>query len=667
MKQLRDQISITGVWSSTLTAIVLLAFLLLFGACSKDPKDISLSEQESNKLKIRFNLSENETKQEAAIDPPFESQLKSIKVFIFDALTDNVFEKKYEVDLTSADLGTEQPQWASNQTLIIPEYEPSGEKYIYVVANWTPQTDISSCKRGEFLLLLDTITDVSDLQQSPILMSGKEIKQNLNASKTVNVELIRNLAKIKTTVTLLRSTIIDNPDIAWLPEQMTVTVKNVPDRRFIVYNKQMPQNPKRLNSEEFMLIEDPENDQWKQNAIYVNVNTPDANSPDYNAKKSYLIVRLPYKNRSTDSTHTDNFYKIEFPQAVTIEHNTIYDFKIKIAGLGGPETKPEENAENTMDVIPWVPNGMEAEDPMDEFYIDRTYYSFGLEDKVTIWIGLSALSRNAWDLLDENTGRIVCQQGSTGKIRKDTIDGMEYQPQSNTSTNLIITRLKHVAMEKNEHKFKIVVGKRSTVPPYNIPKPALSVPLTVIPNSIPREDVIFKESFKYPNDYQLPEGCIGVQFAKRADYTDPKNPVGDDDLKMCITTGPVYGGTTTNTATGGGESATNKMKDNTGVYLPAAKYCKDMGDGWFIPTRADMLVFHNLQQHLGDSYKFKLVPSPLTDYDGYYWTSSRGSSSSLTFYAFKEGAGKTIDVKDATVRIRCVRHIKKRSDGLTHP
>lgn len=663
MKHLRDKISIAGGWSGALTAIVLLAVLLLLGACSKDPKEISLSEQESNKLKIKFNLSENETKQEAAIDLDFESQLKNIKIFIFDVLTDVVCEKIYEVDLNSPNLEAEQPQWASNQTLIIPEYEPFGEKYIYVVANWTPQqADISSCKRSDFLLLLDTIKNVNTLQQGPILMSSKEIKKNLDASKTVNVELIRNLAKIRTTVTLLRNSIIDNPDITWLPEQMTVTVKNVPDRRFVVYNKKMPNSPNYLQSEEFNLIHDTENNQWKQNAIYVNVNTPDANSPDYNAKKSYLIVQLPYKNNSTNSTHTDNFYKIDFPQAVTIEHNSIYDFKIKIAGLGGPEIKPEENAENTMDVIPWALDGMEVLDPMGGFAIDRTYYSFGVEDKVTIWISTGLYIY--WDLVDEN-GRIVCQQGGTGKIVKNTIEGIEYSAAQ--TGKLIITRLKHVSMEKNEHKFNILVGKRSTVEPFNIPKPALRVPLKVIPNSIPREDVIFKESFKSPNLYQLPKDCIGVQFAKRADYTDPANPVGDDDLKMCITTGGVYGGTTTSTATGGGESATNKMKDNTGVYLPAAKYCKDMGEGWFIPTRGDMQVFHNLQQHLGDSYKFKLVPSPLTDHDGCYWTSSRGSSSSSTFYAFKEGKGKTIEASDATVRIRCVRHIYSRSDGLTHP
>ncbi|GAE83376.1 hypothetical protein [Bacteroides reticulotermitis] len=82
---------------------------------------------------------------------------------------------------------------------------------------------------------------------------------------------------------------------------------------------------------------------------------------------------------------------------------------------------------------------------------------------------------------------------------------------------------------------------------------------------------------------------------------------------------------------------TQGLKDNDGLSnteklldlgSPAAKYCKELGEEWYLPTFAEMCLIHEYKKELDEC--LLLVGNSL--YDGWHWTSTRyGDTSHFAF------------------------------------
>jgi len=78
----------------------------------------------------------------------------------------------------------------------------------------------------------------------------------------------------------------------------------------------------------------------------------------------------------------------------------------------------------------------------------------------------------------------------------------------------------------------------------------------------------------------------------------------------------------------------------------AMKACADLGDGWRLPTRLELLLMYNNQDELGGFAGY------------YYWGSTENGSYSAWLQSFANGS-QYYDGKDGTNYVRAVRDIKK--------
>lgn len=656
MKQDKDK---RGKWHVMLSITVAVVALALSG-CTKEP--LHPNEFKGDVMQVRISLPDSDAAKfgsrakEPEIGLDSENKIAEIAIFVFNASTEVLESMIYIDDLTSTNLETTQPKWKTDQILMVPITTSKERRNIYAVANYG---SFNSARPGEYTetrlkSVISTISGLGAIQYSTTIeMSGKKMNVDLNAqaySITINIE--RYLAKIRANITISTASQSDNPDIEWSVGDMKIIVENTPATGYLVAREPAPYTYAYLPFEKIYLRTDDDirpgaSDQkfpptkdlvWKKNKIYVFENYIEGSNTE---KATYIVIQLPYKNLSTGIREEDNYYKLYIndkdnplsPHSVL--HNTIYDFKINILGLGSPFTDivTDVNVDTKMSVVDWEYGGIgDVEVPQDYYFnVDLRYLGFqSFETKFQSTIATNVAD---WKLVKADGTTIL--SFAEGKSAPVTIDKITYAVSGNASVATITVSREASAIDFPTQKMFFVAKN-------------LKTPFTVaydngfIPNSVLTQGFTAVGGVYYMGWPGTAMPKRGLQIAKRGNMGVPTKD--DDDL--------LKSWKTTQTATSGanmdglGVGASNTVA-MAGAEHPAAQYCRDMGAGWFLPSKAELALIHANLSKLGPSYKFV---------DDFYWSSTDNDAKNACPVDLSSGDLHTYD-KRSPCRIRCVKAI----------
>lgn len=356
-----------GVRPSILSIMV---GLVALSSCTKEPIEGPVP-ADGDRMEVRVTFPQSEvtssTTKGTDVGTPDENRLGHITIFIFNE-DGSKLETVFPIDLTSANtsLPTSQPRWETEKILSVnPLISPLKPKKIYAVANWT-QPEIDKDTYTETMLKEETktikfVAYINDDKAYPMLMSGSTSVQSLaSASYSATVDLERQVSKIITSLTISQAVQSKLPNIEWNTDLMTVRVANIPNKSYIIGRQtSSPADLSRLDygpisvddtlppstnqavpiSTDLKLVEN----------IYINENIVMGTSQQSKDLATYLVIRLPYKNRITQNTTIDNCYLLylndtrDAASPYRILRNTIYNLNIDILGLGLPEASLTSN------------------------------------------------------------------------------------------------------------------------------------------------------------------------------------------------------------------------------------------------------------------------------------------------------------------------------------
>lgn len=651
----------TGIWRGTLSAMMVMLAVVALGSCTKEPIGPSMPGGDGIEVRVSFPRSEAVTRG-TETGTPEENRLDRVTIFVFNG-DGSQLENVLSVDVTSANtsLPATQPKWATDQTLIVsPVINSKSPKKIYAIANWSnidfDMATYTEARLKDEITIIANVGSMNGAAAYPMLMSGSKEVANLTSQLyKVTVDLERQASKISAHLTIPVGVQDYMPQIEWQTNQMTITVANVPNRSFVMGRSICPANTTLLNSTPIVVddtIPAPGDQtfpatkelKWSER-VYITENPVTGATQATKALATYIIVQLPYKNRITGTVEDDNYYKVYIDNRGnatsphTVLRNTIYNLNIIIQGMGLPINNliPNVNVDNQLTVIPWEKGEMgDVEAPLNYFNVNRTYIEFQL-------FGTSSQSTIVTDVAD---WKLVREDGTTvfsfaeNKTAVTVIDGITYTLSGTAATAT-------VTVSKPENVINFATQKMSFI------AKNLKVPFTVVYDNGIIPNSLLSKSFSssvgvlqgWPTNTLPPRG---LQLAKRGNKKLPHNMAGADDERLkwkteqTMTTGTMLN-------IGFGDINTEIMI-NSSVYPidhPAAKYCREMGPEWFLPSRDEWLLIYNQLSTLGASYSF---------YPNHYW-SSTGGNDTASWYVYLHTGTTTTNAKTMASRIRCVRYI----------
>lgn len=603
-----------------------------------------------------------------------ENRLDKIAIFVFDK--SGKFETKIFIpNLNDPSVATSHPQWASDQTLALPIVGQLDPRNIYVIANWTPPTiDESTYTETMLNAEYNTIAGADDINGTkayPMLMSG--VTKGVTTHPNVKVNVERQVAKIRTLVTVSKTSQDNNPNIEWLTDRMTITVVSVLDKSYIVGGQSTiyPSGQNLISMFGKFGFTDADDhsptqtfpmtnsNTWRKNSIYVNESLPSA-KPLGMDTSTCIVIQLPYKNHTTGVEEVDNYYKVYVGEQkgahapYRVFRNTIYDLKVTLLGLGLPFDKvvPSVNVEDQLTVLPWEKGGdVDVDDLQNDFKIDRTQLKFqymaetqkvNIATDVTDW---KLVERSA----DNTLGGTILSAVNVGGGKTHVADGIEYSL-TGTAANatLSVKKLQDVAPTIDVQRFYFVA--RNLKVPLAISYDNGFIPSSVLSKSFEAEgpNGSFETIQGWPTT-TLPKR--GLQIAKRGDKILPSGVAQADD--------PSRQWRTTETKTekadaldvGMGAINTDAMIAAGADEHPAAKYCRDMGQGWYLPSGNELRLIYSSKARLGTSYSFTAHSL------WFYWSSTHLLGWMAWSVQFEQGyMGGDIQTNGDN-RVRCVRNI----------
>lgn len=644
MKRYKDKIS---VWRGALSIVVIALALV---GCTKE--SIDSDGPLGDKLQLRVVVPQSTVTRAAEEGSSDENRLDKIAVFVFDG--SGKLETTIIIpDLNDPSVATSQPQWATKKILALPIVGQVEPRNIYVVANWTPPTiDESTYTETMLNAELTTITGADDMNGAkayPMLMSG--VTKGGTTSPNVTVDVARQVAKIRTSITLPKTTQDNNPNIEWLTDRMTITVASVLDKSYI-FEGQSPSYPSsaKLISEfgkfvftdmspaqTFPITTDMT---WEKERVYVHESLPNDMG-----NATYIVIQLPYRNYTTGVEEVDNYYKIYVGEQTDPDapyrmfRNTIYDLKIKILGLGMPfdNIVADVNIEDQLTVIPWEEDNIDVEDGLEHsFMIDRTRVEFQyFAQTQTVYFNPDIYEPD-WKLYNKADGSVfLSSTDASGK--SVTLDGIKYT---------LTIDIPAITMEKAaEGEFP------KTKQEFYFQVKNLKTPFVVvyengfIPSSVLAQGFTVGET-----DYQgWPTPLLpirGLQVAKLGNVLPTGAAKADDPLMYWSN---IYEDTgITATELGTGKSNYVQLKAKGAADYPIGQACEHLGPEWYVPSVDELVLIYNNKSTFGISYLFidKMLYSTTTDHEKVpRWCVD-----------FEDGKLSSA-YKTYTVRVRCVRNI----------
>lgn len=634
----------TGVWHGTLSAAIVLLVVVALSSCVKEP--FSEDQLPSDVLQLKIALPGEASKATTEPGTSEENRLDEIGVLVFDA--QGQLETKLSIpNLTVLD---GQPYWENDKILIVPIKKPEEPKNIYVLAN-SGIVDIFNDNYTEEMLKNEQVTRSSVDFSYPLLMSGSALNVNLKtAAYFVTVDIARQAAKVRAQCSMTKVSQDKYPNIKWFYDAMKIAVGNVPQSSYVIERDEVNHstflNSGWLNTKIISSTGGGYQCSLKDDNAYISENRVAGTVLD-EKKTTYIIVQLPYQNTTTGLVEDDNYYKLyvnnpEFPAAPhSILRNTIYEFKIELLGMGLPynDLVADVNIEDQLTVLPWEVSNIDVEAPQHYFNIDRTMLAFQhLAESQSISLTTDVPE---WKLVNKVDGTTFFQSTDVLTNKSVTVDGIKYTLGGTaTQATITVSKLRNEAPTIPKQEFTFVA--RNLKVPFAVGYDNGFIPNSVLSQSFTSSEGILQG---WPTN-TLP--LRGLQLAKRGNKKLPHNMAGADDERLkwkteqTMTTGTVLD-------IGFGNINTEIMIISS-VYPidhPAAKYCREMGPEWFLPSRDEWLLIYNQLSTLGASYSF---------YTNHYWSSTGGDATSCWYVYFSNGF-TTVNAKTLVSRIRCVRYI----------
>lgn len=635
----------TGVWHGTLSAAIVLLVVVALSSCVKEP--FSEDQLPSDVLQLKIALPEGGVSK-AATDPgtPSENLLENITVLIFNPAGE--LETKLLVNNLAT--VTDQPYWDKDKILLVPIKNPNKPKRIYAIANWTKEIT-SDYTEAQLKAEQATTSEAVKEGATSLCMSGSKLDINLKTSAYfVTVDIARQVAKFRAKCTMTRVAQDKYPNVTWRYTDMKLAIGNVPNRSYVVDQSAIPEGHNLLNSQWFtMNVTSSAGGNYAWDIVagekYIFEN-PVAGTVLDPKKTTYIIVQLPYQNKTTGVVEVDNYYKLYVNDTESsaaphsVRRNTIYQFNIDLLGMGVPYHDLVDNADNAkgnLTVIPWKDDNINVGDtPQYYFNIDRTLIEFQYLAEVQV----VTIATNApqWSLVDPETNNIVLWTDNMNL--EYTNDGLTYKLSGTPAlAKLTITKAAEGYTPTAKKSFYFLVNK------------TLKVPLGVvydngfIPNSV-------LTAAGWPAN-KLP--TKGLQLAKRGNQKLPSDVAETNESirqwKTTKTTTAYVESVTAfaNAKLGMGKSSTDAMVDTPALAAehPAANYCREMGPDWYLPSVAELALIYNNKASLGTSYSCAAFS---------YWSATQNNTSGSWFVAFNNGKTST-DTKHFNYRLRCVRDI----------
>lgn len=646
MKRYKDKIS---VWRGALSIVVIALALV---GCTKE--SIDSDGPLGDKLQLRVVVPQSTVTRATEEGSSDENRLDKIVVFVFDG--SGKLETTIIIpDLNDPSVATSQPQWATKKILALPIVGQVEPRNIYVVANWTPPTiDESTYTETMLNAELTTITGADDMNGAkacPMLMSG--VTKGGTTSPNVTVDVARQVAKIRTSITLPKTTQDNNPNIEWLTDRMTITVASVLDKSYI-FEGQSPSYPSsaKLISEfgkfvftdmspaqTFPITTDMT---WKKERVYVHESLPNDMG-----NATYIVIQLPYRNYTTGVEEVDNYYKIYVGEQTDPDapyrmfRNTIYDLKIKILGLGMPfdNIVADANVEDELKVIPWEEDNIDVEDELEHYFmIDRTRVEFQyFAQTQTVYFDTDTYYETDWKLYNKADGSVfLSSTDASGK--SVTLDGIKYTLTIGIPASITMEKAAEGEFPKTKQEFYFQVKNLKT--PFVVVYENGFIPSSVLAQGFTVGEI----------DYQgwpIPLLPIrGLQVAKIGNVLPTGVAKADDPLMYWSN---IYEDTgITATELGTGKSNYVQLKAKGAADYPIGQACEHLGPEWYVPSVDELVLIYNNKSTFGISYLFtdKKLYSTTTDHE------------KVARWCVDFENGKLISAyKTYTVRVRCVRNI----------
>lgn len=654
MKRYKDKIS---VWRGALSMVVL---ALAFVGCTKE--SINPDGPLGDQLQIHVVVPQSTGTRATVNGSVDENRLDKIAIFVFDK--SGKFETKIFIpNLNDPSVATSHPKWKYEKTLTLPIVGQTEPRNIYVVANWTPPTiDESTYTETMFNAEYNTITGADDINGArayPMLMSG--VKKGVTTYPRIEVNVTRQVAKLRSFITLSSMIQDNNPNIEWLTDRMTITVVSVLDKSYIVGGQSTgyPSSTKLISmfgkfgftdagdekpAQEFPITTQT---RWIKDRIYVNESLPSA-KPLGMDTSTCIVIHLPYKNHTTGVEEADNYYKVYVGERKTkdapyrVFRNTLYALDLTILDLGLPFDKlvADVNIEDQLTVLPWEKGGdVDTDAPQNYFNIDRTRLEFQYmaeEKKVHF-----ATDVEDWKLINKADGKTIFLSTDAVAGKSFESNGIKYTLNGTaTQATITVTKLRNEAPTIPKQEFTFVA--RNLKVPFAVGYDNGFIPSSVLSQGF--ETLNNGTIQGWPND-RLP--TKGLQIAKRGDQILPSGVAqADDPLKQWKTSDTSTSGTAA-VGVGMGKHSTDAMIVAGADEHPAAKYCREMGPGWYLPSRDELLLIYNYKAALGTSYTFYAIE---------YWSATESYIYTSWYVHFYNGYTGSYD-KTGNVRVRCVREI----------
>lgn len=645
----RDKIVIGRVALSL--AVVALTFAL--GSCTQEPIRLSMPGGDGMMVRVTFpsSVATRATTGGTEEGTNDENRLERVTILVFNqdgTKLETVLSE--DVTATNGSLATSQPQWASKGTLLVsPIQNPASPKKIYAVANWSTtafdKATYTEAKLKEELTTIAAVADINGAGAYPMLMSGSKAVASLSSAYySVTVDMERQASKIRTLFTMPVDVQNYHPQIEWQTGLMKITVVNVPSKSYVVGRGATPSGSTLLNSAP-LPVDDTQpaaGDQtvparkdlkWSE-SLYIHENPVTGATPASKDASTCIVVQLPYKNRITGVVDMDNYYQLyindtrDAASPHKMLRNTIYTLSIRILGMGLPINKlvPDVGVDDQLTVNSWEKGEIgDVEAPNYFFNIDRTYIVYQSFETPRNTIATDVPD---WKLVKADGTTIF--SFAEGKTANAVIDGVTYTL-SGSASNATVT------VNRPANVISAPINKMTFI------AKNLKVPFTVtyengvIPNSVLKDA-------GWPTDKLPPNG---LQLAKRGDKVLPGGVAGSNDFKgQWQKSGGSFPRGSTSMELGMGVSNTAALLD---VGSPAAQYCRDMGEGWFLPSQREFTLIYKNTSILADSYAF---PTSTT-----YWSSTGADSNGFGVLIYFPSGQITMTIPGYSHYLRCVKGI----------
>lgn len=622
------------IFTKISSLFLFLVSMSVFVACVKDiPSPFS-----SKDLTIRLSLPKSPSAniKSGNIKSINEDDIEHVLIFIFNG-NGTKLEKLCTFDLIS-----------ETNFVIKDIIEPTKNKTIYAIANWTDHPDFGESLTESILNeIYSSITHFGDINGStayPLLMSAGKSDINLSQEGfSISLELSRQLAKIETEINMNALTISEYPQIEWLIDDLKINLINIPTHSYITDKRSTAINENTFINSSFFPVKDLKPNagdptfKWKE-TFYTHENLTSNMAQAY-----YLLIQLPYKDKNTHLIVSDNYYKmyIKTPLVSAVDQykvrrNYFYKLYLELRGLGSPldGITEETNVSLTIGVSPWFIVEQEIDGEGTKYLnIDHSYMDFQSTDIDPI--GTTKVSTimtdvTDWRLVSSETGEPIFSFADGQTVPYKT---SEFEVSiSGTVSNAKIS-VKRLSANFTDLKFKIMAKN-------------LALPFVIVNDN----GFISSAELKAAGWTSPPNK--GIQIAKRGYAIMPDYSAKNSDPQLQWKTSASSTPNTGSQSFGAGKNANIAMmlpENNTnGVSHPAAAYCQSVGAGWYLPSLKELEMLSKKNLNLGKSYQFEVRP---------YWSASENTATDAWSIDFTGSTQIANEKTVATNSVRCIRNI----------